>query len=259
MRITNKSAAKARTALAPWLFLAVILIAWKLASLHPVWKIFLPSPGTVLRRLGQEISRPLIWTYLQETVLASLAGALLGALVAVPLAWIIYKSRWVSSAVNPFLGATQAIPAVAIAPLLVLWVPSSFGSIVVLCSIMVFFPILVSTTVGLRHLDSDVINAARLDGAWGISLWRYMELPLVLPSLMAGIRNGVTLSVTGAVVGEVIMGGHGMGNLITMQSHNIDIAGMFVSLLVIVTYASVLYLLVYQIEKRSKTIGSLEN
>lgn len=180
----------------------------------------------------------------------------MGLLISVPLSFAIHHLAWLSAAVQPFLGASQAIPAVALAPLLLIWLPSSAVAVVALCAIMVFFPILVATTVGLKHLDSEVIEAAMLDGANTWRLMIYLEFPLVLPSLMGGIRNGITLSITGAVVGEMVIGGHGMGNLITVQSHNVDTAGMFVSLITICTLAAAMYLLIYRFEKRSKQINS---
>ena len=101
--------------------------------------------------------------------------------------------------------------AVAIAPLLALWLGYGYLPIVVLCAVMVFFPISLTTAFGVTHIDPDIRDAARLDGAHRWSLLREIEYPLALPAILTGLRNGVTLSMTGAVVGEFVLGGRGLG------------------------------------------------
>ncbi len=258
---TRRHPARAFTAndiVAPAVFGLILLGAWFATTAGGRIPAFiLPTPTAVFRAAGELFATPNFWPYLGNTLVSALAGTLLGLLFSVPLAFAIHHFHWLNAAVHPFLGASQAIPAVALAPLLLIWLPASWLAIVVLCAIMVFFPILVSTTVGLRHLPVEVLEAAKLDGANTWQLLRHMELPLVLPSLMGGIRNGITLSITGAVVGEIVIGGHGMGTLITLQSHNVDTAGMFVSLFTICTLATAIYLGVYQLERRSKSINTV--
>jgi NitT/TauT family transport system permease protein len=191
-----------------------------------------------------------LWSYLQVTFVEALGGCFVGALVALPLAVLITHSRLVSAAVTPYLGATQAIPAIALAPLLVLWVGYGLSAIVALCSLMVFFPILVSAVVGLRHVDSGVLDAASLDGAGAWARLWYMELPLAGANILSGLRNGFTLSVTGAVVGEMVMGGDGLGLLLTVQRDSADPAGMIASIVVLAVIASTAYSLIALLERR---------
>ena len=138
-----------------------------------------------------------------------------------------------------------------------IWVGYGLGPIILLCALMVFFPILVSSVVGLRHVDPQVVDAARMDGAGSIALLRHIELPLALPNVLAGLRNGFTLSVTGAVVGEMVMGGSGLGQLLTVQRDSVDTAGMFATIVVLCAMASGLYGLIHLIERRSRTVASL--
>lgn len=248
-----------RSIVAPMLLALLVIGIWSIVTLvGNTPEFLLPNPGLVFTRLLAELSYGYLWSYLSVTLVEAICGAALGAAFALPLAYLIDSSKWVNAGVQPFLGATQAIPAVAIAPLLLLWVGSGTVSIVLLCALIVFFPILVTTAVGLRHLDPDLLDAARLDGANRYLLLRYMQIPLTLPAILAGLRNGFTLSITGAVVGEMVMGGKGMGSLVVLQSHNVDTAGMFVSILVLATTASILYGLIYQIERHSKTVSALE-
>lgn len=243
---------------APLALAILIVAAWTIAtSTRNIPAFILPRPVDVLASAGELFSSRHFWEYVLNTLMEAFGGTVLGLVVSLPLSFAIHHLRLLNAAVQPFLGASQAVPAVALAPLLLIWLPNSQLAIVVLCALMVFFPILVSTTVGLHHLNRHVIEAAMLDGANTWNLMKYMEFPLVLPSLMGGIRNGITLSITGAVVGEMVIGGHGMGTLITLQSHNVDTAGMFVSLLTICTLAAMIYLGVYRLERHSKTVNTV--
>ena len=120
-----------------------------------------------------------------------------------------WPPRW-----EPFLGATQALPAIAIAPILVLWVGYGITPVIVLCALMVFsdlYPPSSACVISIREL----LEAAALDGATGWTMAAHMELPLAAPAILGGLRNGFALSVTGAVVGEMVMGGSGLGQVLT--------------------------------------------
>ena len=108
-------------------------------------------------------------------------GGALGTVVALPLAYAIYRWRLLAAAVEPFLGATQALPAIAIAPILVLWVGYGITPVIVLCALMVFFPILVSTVVvyviSIASCSKPPHLTARRAGRWP-HRWSYLlQLP----------------------------------------------------------------------------------
>ena len=143
------------TVAAPIIFLALLLAGWWLSTALTgieAWR--LPNPMSVISKGSVILALPSTWHKVAVTGAEAVAGCLLGSLVALPSAYVIYRSRLLAAAVEPFLGATQALPAIAIAPILVLWVGYGFMSIVVLCALMVFFPILVSTVVCMRQRDN---------------------------------------------------------------------------------------------------------
>lgn len=243
---------------APLALLVVLVLVWWAATawsgIEP-WR--LPGPGAVLREGGAMLSQGWMWRRIGLTALEALLGCLAGAAVALPMSYAIYRSHVFQAAVEPFLGATQAIPAIALAPLLVLWIGYGMAPIVVLCALMVFFPILVSSVLGLRHLDRDVLEAAELDGASGWVMARTMELPLAAPAILAGLRNGFTLSVTGAVVGEMVMGGDGLAAVLVQQRNNLDTAGMLVTIAVLCVLAMTAYSAIYRIERRRRRADAM--
>ena len=157
------------------------------------------------------------------------------------------------------MAASQAIPAIAIAPLLVLWVGYGLFPVVLLCAFMVFFPITISILLGLRSINRDVIEAARLDGAGGFKMIIYMELPLATPAILAGLRTGMTLSITGAVVGEMTMGGTGLGMVLASQRDAVNTAGLFATIVVLSVMATTLHGLIHACEKRSRTIAAIQS
>ena len=175
MAIRNKPRG-ALTVAAPIIFLAVVLAGWWLTTTLTgieAWR--LPDPLAVARKGVALLQRPTTWRQIAVTGGEAIAGCALGTVVALPLAYAIYRWRLLAAAVEPFLGATQALPAIAIAPILVLWVGYGITPVIVLCALMVFFPILVSTVVGLRHIDSELLEAAALDGATGWTMAAQME------------------------------------------------------------------------------------
>lgn len=211
--------------LAPPVVLGIVfLITWSWISTS-VGPVALPQPWGVFQRLITEVQAGLL-AYAASTFLVSALGSLLGLVVALPLGYLIAHSHFASVAISPYLAASQAIPAVALAPLLVVWFGYGALPTALLCALMVFFPIAINTTLGFTRVDSDLIGAALVDGADRWQLLTRVELPLALPAILAGIRNGFVLSVTGAVVGEFVMGGNGVGQLLAIYRDRADTTGM---------------------------------
>jgi NitT/TauT family transport system permease protein len=120
-----------------------------------------------------------------------------------------------------------------------------------ICALVVFFPLVVTTTLGLRSLDREVLDAARVEGAGRWALFRQIELPLALPSILAGLRTSLTLSITGAVVGDFVLGGEeGLGGLLIGFSAAFDSAGVFATLLLLALLAALYYGLARLAERR---------
>jgi NitT/TauT family transport system permease protein len=235
--------------LAPLVLGAIILGAWQFATASgAVAPTLLPPPGEVFARFGADFASGELVKYAGITVLEALLGCLLAAGVALPMGYLIARARIAEAAVSPYLAASQAIPAIAIAPLLVIWVGYGLLPIMLLCALLVFFPVVLSTVLGLRTIGKDVLEAAQLDGAHGWSMLRHIEWPLALPAVLTGLRNGFTLSVTGAVVGELVMGGHGLGMVLSVQSMSMDTTGLFATLVMLALIAIVIYMAMLVVE-----------
>ena len=151
---------------------------------------------------------------------------------------------------QPFLVASQAVPTVAIAPLLVIWFGPGIFSKILICALIVFFPVLVNTIVGMRAVPE---NLRDLMCSMGSNRWqtlRLLEFPAALPVLLGGLRIGATLSVIGAVVGELVGANRGLGFLINVGRGQYDTALVFVGVFTLVVLALSLYGIVLLLEKR---------
>ncbi|MGO1637515.1 MAG: ABC transporter permease [Ancrocorticia populi] len=230
--------------------IALLCLWWALTTFGVIASEFLPTPQSTLMRLISGLNQGYLASALGITVQEALLGCFFAAVLGIPLGYAIGKSKLFARIIQPYVAASQAIPAVAIAPLLTIWIGYGLSSIVVLCTIMVIFPVVVSTSVGVRHIDKDIIGAARLDGAGGFTLFRTMELPLAAPGILAGLRTGFTLSITGAVVGEMIIGGNGLGMILISAQGAGDIRGMFAAIVLLAASATSIYGIISLVEWR---------
>lgn len=240
------------------MFGLVLLAAWWLtARLALVPQHVLPEPGSVIRRLWLSLTQTRLVAFAGVTLQEALLGCLIAALLALPLAWALAHWSLFARTVLPYVAASQAVPAIALAPLFVIWFGYGTVPVVLLCTFMVFFPITVTVLVGLRGLDPDIMDAARLDGAHGWQLIWHVEAPLALPSILAGLRTGFTLSITGAVVGEMTMGGTGLGMVLASQRQGSDTTGLFGTIILLCALASAIHTGLYQAERRSRVVADV--
>lgn len=231
--------------------LVLVLGLWTLViRLGDLPAFILPSPGRVAARLWQALRYGTLFYHAGVTLLEVLLGLLAGSLVATVLGYALARSRLVEQLVSPYLVASQAIPVVAVAPLLVIWFGSGMFSKVLVCALIVFFPILINTLVGLQAVPENLHDLMRAMRATPWQTLRYLELPAALPVILGGLRVGATLSVTGAVVGEFIGADRGLGFLINVGRGQYDTALVFVTIFALVVMALSLYGLVILAEKR---------
>lgn len=229
---------------------ALILAAWWwVTATGRIDPYLLPHPFEVITRMGDQAASGVAWKYLSPTLTAALLGSGIAVLCAIPLAFVIAHSRLLGAVLEPFVAISQTIPLVAIAPLLVLWIGYGTLPIAVLCAIVAFFPMATTSLVGLRQLDMRVIESALLDGAGPWQRIWHVETPIAAPAMLAGVRGGVVLSMTGAVVGEFVMGGSGLGTLLTLSRDATDIVGVFAVIAWISASALVLYGAIYAAER----------
>ncbi|HAF60999.1 MAG TPA: ABC transporter permease [Anaerolineaceae bacterium] len=231
--------------------LLLFLFVWQgLVLLLKLPAFILPSPQQVWMRLGVAIRDGSLARHLLATLTEVLSGLFFGILTASLLGYLLSKSKVLENILSPFLVASQAVPVAAIAPLLIIWFGSGVMSKILICSLTVFFPVLVNTLVGLHAVPDSMRDLMRTLHATRWQTLRYLELPAALPILLGGMRVGATLSVIGAVVGELAGADKGLGFLINVGRGQYDTALVFVAVLTLVLLAICLYGIVLLLEKR---------
>jgi NitT/TauT family transport system permease protein len=241
----------------PWsalLSLAVGLLAWELVSrLAGLPAFILPAPAQVAQRFWSALTDGSLLLHAAVTLAEVLLGLLAGTAAALALGYAVAKSRLFERLVAPYLVATQAIPIVAIAPLLVIWFGPGMFSKVLICSLIVFFPVLVNTIVGVRAVPRSLHDLMRSLRATRGQILGRLELPAALPILLGGLRIGATLSVIGAVVGELVGADRGLGFLVNAARGRYDTALVFVAVFTLIFLALGLYGLVAVLERKLLT------
>jgi NitT/TauT family transport system permease protein len=229
--------------------LAVVL--WHLvASLGRFPAFILPAPALVWERFWESLLDGRLAYHTAVTLGEVLSGLAVGALAATALGYLLARSPAVERFLAPYIVASQSIPIVAIAPLLVIWFKTGLLSKVLISALIVFFPILVNTVVGLRSVPEELHDLMRSLQATRWQTFTLLEVPAALPVFLGGLRIGATLAVIGAVVGEFVGADRGLGFLINVGRGQFDTALVFVAVFSLVGMALTLYGLVVLIEAR---------
>jgi NitT/TauT family transport system permease protein len=219
----------------PVFVLVLVVAAW-----HAVVQVFaippyvLPGPGLVLGTLIADGG--LLWHSLLVTLTTTFEGFVLAAVGGIGLAILFSQSRLIEYSLYPYAVILQVTPVVAIAPLLLIYLPQPLA--VLACAwIVAFFPVLANTTLGLSSVDHNLIALFDLYKAsrWQV-LWN-LKLPSALPQMLAGLRIAGGLSLIGAVVAEIAAGsagaGSGLAYRIAESGYRLNIPRMFAALLLL--------------------------
>jgi NitT/TauT family transport system permease protein len=219
----------------PILVLALVIVAWHLTvRLFAIPPFVLPGPGLVLATLIAD--RDLLWQSLLVTLGITFEGFALAAIGGI--VWAVAFNQWrlVEYSLYPYAVILQVTPVVAVAPLLLIYLPQPLA--VLACAwIVAFFPVLANTTLGLNSVDHNLIALFELYKAsrWQV-LW-HLKLPAALPQMLAGLRIAGGLSLIGAVVAEIAAGsagaGSGLAYRIAESGYRLNIPRMFAALLLL--------------------------
>lgn len=231
---------------------AAFVLAWKLLVVVASMPVFiLPAPETVAERFLTAWADGTVWPHFITTMTEIGLGFVVGAGLALVVGYGLARSVLFERLASPYLVAAQAIPILVLAPLLVLWFGSGLLSKVVICGLIVFFPVAIATMVGIRSVDARLLELGRSLRATPRQILTTLEIPAALPNIFGGLRVGVTLAVVGAVVGEWAGANKGLAVLINLARGSLfDIPLMFATLLTIALVGIALYLVVVVVERR---------
>ena len=219
----------------PCAVLALGVIAWDLVvRLNDIPPYVLPGPGLVATTVWSD------WEVLSGSLLVTLAttfeGLALAVIGGVGLAVLFNQSRILEHALYPYAVILQVTPIVAIAPLLLIYLPQP-AAVLACAWIVAFFPVLANTTLGLNSVDHNLINLFELYGASRWQILVHLKLPAALPFMLGGIRIAGGLALIGAVVAEIAAGtagaGSGLAYRIVESGYRLNIPRLFAALLLL--------------------------
>ena len=229
-----------------------LLALWQIVTMLEVYPAFIiPTPLSVVQRFVDIVRDGRLWLNTWTTVSQMLVGLAIGLGIGVVLGYIMAKSRALEDALSPLVLAFQSTPVVAYAPLLVIWFGSGPTSKIITSALIVFFPMLMNTLLGIRTVPSSLRDLMRSLEATRWQMLTRLELPAALPVLLSGLKTSATLAVIGAVVGEFVSANAGLGFLVNLARNQYDTPLVIVAVLTLAFIARTLYGLVTLLENRA--------
>ncbi|WP_137391149.1 ABC transporter permease [Rhodoligotrophos defluvii] len=232
----------------PGLALVIMIAAWYAAvEIFDIPPYLLPLPGAVLQRIVEDFSFLLHHSWI--TTYVTLGGFLLSVAIGIPLSIMLVAWRTLEQAVMPWLILSQTFPKVALAPLIVVWFGLGLFPKLVVTFLVAFFPIVISTTVGLRSVEREVLELAQALRASRLQTFWYFRLPLSLPNIFAGMKVSVAFAVVGAVIAEWVGASAGLGYLLLQANASLDTTLLFAVLAALMVIGVVVYYAIELLEK----------
>jgi len=236
------------SALMPLAIIVGFVVVWSLTvRIFKISPYLLPSPEEIARRIVTD------WRILAVgtgyTLLSVMLGFALSVVIGIPIALMIVLNRSSERILMPIVVMSQTIPKVAIAPILIIWLGFGLLPKIAITFLITFFPVVVSTAVGLKSVELDMLDLVRSMGASRLKLVLRVRMPHALPNIFAGLKIAICLAVVGAIVGEFVGSDDGLGYLLLTSAGSLDGPLTWAALVILVLMGVVLFAVVGTIER----------
>ena len=217
----------------------LLLGFWQWASGRLIRPIYVSRPTDIATRLHEMFAtgeiQPHLWVTLQELVL----GYAFGVAGGIACGYALGRAPRAAAVFEPYLMAFYGVPKIALAPLFIIWFGIAIWSKVALAGTMVFFLVFYSVFAGIRAVDPDTVNLARVMGATEQQLTRHVFLPAAAPAVLLGMRMAIPYAVIGVIAGEFTSSTRGLGLFINQASSTYDPAGVFAGIALLLVFVLV--------------------
>lgn len=253
--LLDRRRARTRRTLTIWSIRIVatiaLLLSWEyLAGKKIIDPFFFSQPTIVWSFLVEFFTTGSIWPHFNATMLATLLGFALGAVLAVPFGLMLARFPLLDEILAPFLAGLNALPRVALAPIFILWFGIDLASKVVLVFSLVFFIVLINTQAGVKSADEELLRMSTVMGATSRQRFLKIILPGAIPSIFAGLRLGVIYALLGTVVGEMVAAPSGLGQQVSFYSGTYRTGGVLAILLLLSVIGVAMNSLTLLVERR---------
>jgi len=234
----------------------IAIVVWELLSRTVVDPFWISSPYLVGSRLYElAVSGDLLW-HTRATVWQALLGLALGLVVGVALGGLLTAFPRLARALDPFVMGFYSLPRIALAPLFILWFGIGLLSKVLMVFSLVVFIFLLNTMQGLKQVDRDLVDLMRSMRASRAFIARRVQLPSMVPWLVAAARISVGLALIGSVLGELLGANRGLGWYVEFSSGRLDTTGVFAGLVVLMVVAVAMNLAIDLLERYLSPVPS---
>ena len=214
--------------------LLAFLALWEISTRRGwIDKFFVSQPTVLAAQIAEWVWSGFIFRHLWVTMQETIIGFLLGTLLGVVVGFLFAHWEKLAYIFDPLMVALNAMPRVVLAPLFILWFGLGLLSKVVMVISLVFFVVFFSTYTGIREVDRDLVNNARILGATQRHMIRHVLLPSALTWIFSSLRTSVGFALIGAVVGEYLGSHEGMGYVISYAESMFNSTGVLAGLLVL--------------------------
>ena len=215
---------------------AGLLLFWQWASGTLIHENYLAKPTTIAVRLFQVFASGIIWIHIQVTLTEITIGFLIGASLGMGMGFLLGNSEMLSAVLEPYVMTFYGIPRIALAPIFIIVLGIGIWSKIAVVIIQVFFMMFINTYAGVKNIDQEYVQLARVMGAKKDLIIRKVIVPSIMPFIMLGLRSAVPYAVIGAIVGEFIAASKGLGYYINYSMGTFDSAGGFAGILILLAF-----------------------
>ena len=235
--------------------LILVFGGWQLfTSLKIVDPFFFGQPSGIVRTAWQWVqhgtNQGSIWLQIYTTMEEAVFGFLIGVAAGVVVGVLLGQFRFLSDVLSPYIKAVNALPRIVLGALFVIVLGLGISSKIVLAAFLVFFVVFFNAYQGVREVDGNLVNNARILGASRLQVIRNVVLPSAMTWIIASLHVAFGFAVIGAIVGEVLGAQHGLGVLITDSQNNFNTDGIFAGMIIIGLIALVAEWLISLLERR---------
>lgn len=234
------------------LAISVALLAlWELASYVGIFhRLIVPSPSSIIGEFPSVLTADYFLPNLRVTLFEIVVGFSLAVTSALTLALITVRWEPARSVIQPFVIAVQSVPKIVFTPIFITWFGFGPSSKIVNAAVIAFFPLFINTTTGLLQGDRDSVLLLRSMTASERQMFLKLSLPRALPMILAGLKVCWTLSVVGVIVAEFVGAEAGVGYIIQLFNFRLEIARVFVMIIVISAFTVIIYNIIEMVEHR---------
>jgi NitT/TauT family transport system permease protein len=235
--------------------LVLVFGGWQLfTSLKIVDPFFFGQPSGIVRTAWQWVqhgtNQGSIWLQIYTTMEEAVFGFFIGVAAGIVVGVLLGQFRFLSEVLSPYIKAVNALPRIVLGALFVIVLGLGISSKIVLAAFLVFFVVFFNAYQGVREVDGNLVNNARVLGASRMQVIRNVVLPSAMTWIIASLHVAFGFAVIGAIVGEVLGAQHGLGVLITDSQNNFNTDGIFAGMIIIGLIALVAEWLISLLERR---------